>query len=299
MSYLVYALSFIAIYIALATALYLQSSLAGITNFGIVGFWGLGLYAFSIILLTLKVPFILAIVIAMALVFVVSLLLGKILLNLSDQSVLVGTLAFATIMENAVITENWLTNGVLGFGSIKFPFKLGSSLQTATVYLVILVVLTALFVLYAAKVKNTPYGRLLQSMKDNEPLSRSLGKSTFNHKIMFFAITCAIIAMFGALGAPLYSHLYPRLLMPGLTFTVWIALIIGGRSNIWGAIVGVLVTVGLFDYVIESLVDFPQAFSSMYPNVKYAVFGLMLILVFMFKPKGLMESRKRSGGKNA
>lgn len=88
MSYIVYAVSFIAIYIALATALYLQSSLLGISNFGIVAFYGLGMYAFTIFLLTLQIPFILAILLAVVLVFAVSLLLGRVLLNLSDQSVL-------------------------------------------------------------------------------------------------------------------------------------------------------------------------------------------------------------------
>lgn len=295
MNYIAYTVSFITIYIALATALYLQFSLTGITNFGIVGFYGLGMYAFSIFLITLKVPFLLSILLAMVLVFAVSLLLGRVLLNLSAQSVLVGTLAFATIIENAVITEKWLTNGVLGFGTVKIPFKINNITTTAIVYAVILLVLTAAFVLYAYKVKNTPYGRLLLSIKDNEPLSKSLGKSTFNHKILFFAVTSAIVALFGALSAPLYMTIYPRILGPGLTFTIWIALLIGGRTKVWGAIVGVLATVGLFDYLIVSVFNYPPRFASMYPNIKYAVFGLALILIFMFMPNGIIADRKRKG----
>jgi branched-chain amino acid transport system permease protein len=216
-------------------------------------------------------------------------------LNLSAQSVLVGTLAFATIIENALITEKWLTNGVIGFGTVKIPFKINNITDTAIVYAVILLVLAAAFVLYAYKVKKTPYGRLLQSIKDNEPLSISLGKSTLNHKILFFAVTSTIIALFGALSAPVHMYLFPRLIGPGLTFTVWIALLIGGRKNVWGAIVGVLVTVGLFDYLTLTIFNFPENFIPMYTNVKYLVFGLVLILVFMFMPNGIITERKRKG----
>lgn len=289
MSYIALAVSLIAIFAALSAILYLQSSLSGIMNFGIVGFWGLGMYTFSIFVIKLEIPFVLAILITMVFVGIVALALGRILLNLGDQAVLVGTLAFATIIENLATSEKWLTNGVIGLGTIKMPFRINDSMDaTALVYAVIIIIIVAALFLYAAKVKKTPYGRLLQSIKDNEPLSQSLGKPTFWHKIIFFSVTCALLGLFGALTAPLYMHLYPFYIGQGITFTIWIALLIGGRTKVSGAVVGVLATVGLFNYLIESLVKIP-------PDVKYVVYGVALVLVFMFRPNGIVASSKRKG----
>jgi ABC-type branched-subunit amino acid transport system permease subunit len=72
-------------------------------------------------------------------------------------------------------------------------------------------------------------------------------------------------------------------------------MLIGGRTKVWGAIVGILVTVGLFDYLVGTIFSFPPEFASVYPNVKYAVFGLVLILTFMFKPNGIVAKRKGKG----
>ena len=166
--------------------------------------------------------------------------------------------------------------------------------------MVVLIVLAAILLLYAAKIKKTPYGRLMLSIKDNEVLSESLGKATLNHKVIYFAFTSAIIGLFGALTAPIYTYIFPHFILADVTFVVWIALILGGRMSVWGAVVGIAVTKFLFDFGIESALSAFQVrmgaeFGAMWPNIKLAVFGAMLIAIFMFRPNGIV-SRKREGG---
>ena len=288
--YLTYALSFISIFIALATILYLQFSVTGITNFGIVGFWGLGMYLFSIFLVTFQIPFVPALIMAAVLTGLVSMVLGRVILNLDSQAVLVGTLAFATIIEYLATTEKWLTNGVIGFGTVKMPFDLGG--MTNFVYFIVIFVVLVLIMLYAYQLKKSPYGRLLVSIKDNENLSQSLGKPVFKHKIIFFTVTCAILGLLGGLSAPLYSYIYPRMISSGITFTIWIALLLGGRTRLSGGVIGVLVTVGLFDYIIETMVPIPAEYKAMVPNIKYFIYGLTLVLVLMFRPSGIVAEIK-------
>ena len=132
-------------------------------------------------------------------------------------------------------------------------------------------------------------------------MSTSLGKSTLNHKVIYFAFTCAIIGLVGALTAPIYTYLFPYHILPDVTFVVWIALLVGGRMSVWGAVVGIAVTKFLFDFGIESLlsafeVRMSSQFSSMYPNIKLALFGAMLIAIFFFRPNGIVNrKRKRKG----
>jgi branched-chain amino acid transport system permease protein len=288
--YFIYSLAFLVIFIALATLLHLQFSITGIVNFGIVGFWGFGMYACALLLVRLRIPFVPAALLACLLTGIVSLVLGRIILSLDDQAVLVGTLAFATIIEYLSITEKWLTNGVMGLGTINFPFDIGR--LTLFAYFLIILAFLALLMLYVSKLKKSPYGRLLLSIKDNENLARSLGKPTSRHKLILFAFTCALIGFFGALTTPLYNYIFPRMIGPGITFTIWIALMLGGRKRLFGGLIGVLATIGLFEYFIETVVPIPTKYAEMVPNVKFAVYGLTLMLVLMFRPLGILGNEK-------
>jgi len=298
-SYWIQAISFVAIFIALAGSLYLQSSIGGITNFGIVGFFGVAMYLYTIFVVTLAMPPLLALLAVVGIVFVVALVLGRVILDLGPQSILVATLAFATIIRHLATVLEGVTGAAKGIGTVKMPWDFEKTSDEKILFMVVLIVLAAIVLLYAAKIKKTPYGRLMLSIKDNEVLSESLGKATLNHKVIYFAFTSAIIGLFGALTAPIYTYIFPHFILADVTFVVWIALLLGGRMSVWGAVVGIAVTKFLFDYGIESVLSAFQvrmgpAFGAMWPNIKLALFGAMLIAIFMFRPNGIV-SRKREG----
>ena len=289
--YAMYTFSSIVVFIALATLLHLQFGVTGVVNFGVVGFFGLGMYIFGVFLVQYHIPYILAMLMAAAVTGLVALGLGAIILDLDSQSILVATLAIAAVVEDLVITEKWLTKGVIGLGTVPFPFDLGLYSQVG--YFLLALVLTVLIILYAYKLESSPYGRLMFSIRDNEPLARSLGKSTSRQKLIFFAITSALMGLFGTLHASNVHFLVPRMLSPGVTFTVWIALILGGRKRILGGLVGTLATIGLFDFVIETFVPIPaSAQSQLLPVIKLWVYGLTLMLVLMYRPSGILGERK-------
>ncbi len=288
--YVMYSLSSILIFVALATLLHLQFGLTGIVNFGIVGFWGLGMYVFGVSLLQYNFPYIVSLILATVLSGVVALALGLVILHLDNQAILMATLAFATVVRYIVTTEKWLTKGVLGLGTIPFPFDLGQYSQFGF-FLIILLVTIALL-LYAYKLKSSPYGRLLASIQDNEILAQSLGKPTFREKLVFFTITSALIGFFGALNASIESFLVPNMLTPGVTFTVWIALILGGRKKVLGGLIGVIVTIGVLDFLIETYAPIPTAYASLVPTLKYMIYGLTLMLILIFRPLGILGEKK-------
>ena len=82
------------------------------------------------------------------------------------------------------------------------------------------------------------------------------------------------------------------MLSPGVTFTVWIALNLGGRRRILGGLIGVVATIGVFDYIIETYVPIPIVYASMVPNIKYMIYGLTLMLVLMYRPLGILGNKK-------
>ena len=297
MSYFVFLISILIMYIAMATVLHLQFGVAGIVNFGFVGFWGFGMYVFAVLLLQYSVPYFLAMAIATVLTGLLAWLLGKLILDLDSQSILVATLAFATVVQYLVMTEKWLTRGVVGIGSVPFPVDVGRYSDLA--YLLILILVAGGLIWYAYRLERSPYGRLLLGIQDNEVLTRSLGKYTSREKLVFFTVTSAVIGFLGALNAGGVHFLVPRMVGPGVTFTVWIALVLGGRRHILGGLVGTVATVGVFDIIVETFVPIPTAAAQLVPVIKLMLYGLLLILVFMFKPLGIFGSSRRRSAEQA
>ena len=290
--YYIYMFSLLLTFIALATILHLQFGVTGIANFGLSGLWGFGMYAFAVLVVKAGVPFVWAVILATILSGIVALALGRIILNLDPQSVLVATLSALVIIETLIISEKWLTNGVKGLGPIAIPFDAGG--YTKFIYFLILLFFVVLLIIYAFKVGSSPFGRLLNSIQDNEPLSQSLGKPTFKQKIIFFTFTSALAGFFGAMSAPVYIFLFPKHMGPELTFTLWIALILGARKRVMGGLVGILATIGLFDVVLETIVPIPAGIAGILYNGKYLLYGLTLVLILMFRPSGILgEKRKR------
>jgi branched-chain amino acid transport system permease protein len=290
MAYNIFALSSVVTIIALGTLLHLQFGRTGIVNFGVVGFVGVGMYGFAVLTSTYGLAFLAALVLATLLTAVLAAVLGWIILDLDGESVLVATLAFATIVYYLSVTEKELTGGVTGLGGVPYPVDAGAN--SAVVLLGILTVLTMALLLYAYRVAKLPYGRVLASIRDNEMLARSLGKSTFQQKLVLFTVTSGLMGTVGAFYASVNQFLVPRMLVPGLTFTVWIALTLGGRAKVLGPVVGVLISVALFDLVIEPYAPIPRELGQMIPDLKLMLYGLILIAVIMFRPLGLLGGTK-------
>jgi branched-chain amino acid transport system permease protein len=79
-----------------------------------------------------------------------------------------------------------------------------------------------------------------------------------------------------------------------LTLAVMVGLVLGGSARVWGAVVGVFLTVGLFDIVIQSYLPLPKEwYTQAIPVLREAVFGLTLIIVLLFRPTGILGDMRR------
>lgn len=286
MDYLIFSLSLMLVYIGLAQLLHVQFGMTGIPNFGVVGFWGLGLYGTGVLYVTYGLPLLPAILLASAISGMVAYVLARLVLQRSGQAILAATLALAAIISTLVITEKQLTGGVKGLGMIGFPFPELESRNV--VYFVFLIVIVIALIWGSARLRDSRLGRQLIAIRDNEELAASLGKDTAGTKRMTFVVTCGLMALLGGLTAPLHQFLVPYHLAPSLTFAVWIALVLGGKSHNLGAIIGVFATFGLFDILIETYAPVPTEQAILLPNFKLFCYGLLLVLIIMFRPSGML-----------
>jgi len=288
------------IVIGLGLLLHLQLGLTRIANFGVVGFFGIGMYTFGVLYAQVDWPFgdpWLFLVCALAATLVAGiagLFVGWLIADLDTDGVLVTTLGFATVVAILATTEEDITGGAFGLGGLGIPFDIGKVKENEFVWLLVTTGVVALILLYAWRVHRSPHGRLLIATGGNEPLARSLGKSTFRAKLWLFAVTSAAMGLLGAMDAAMIRYLDVGQIGIGVTLAAIVGLVLGGTARVWGAVVGVLLTVGLFDIVVRSYLPLPREwYSQTIPVLREVAFGLTLILVLMFRPLGILGDMRR------
>lgn len=291
MAYLIFSLCLLLVYVGLAQMLHVQFGLLGIPNFGVVGFWGLGMYAVGVMQVQLGMSFVDAMVVSTVLLVGTSFGIGWLILRLERQAILCATIAFSAIVALLAVTEKWMTMGVMGLGTIRQPFRIfGIEDILFFVFLIVFIVALQIFIL---KLHKSRLGRLMIAIRDNEELAASLGKDTFRVKITAFTVTATVMGVLGGLSAPLNQFLTPNMIVPSITFAVWISLVLGGKEHALGAMLGVFVTFGLFDILIETYAPVSPDFAVIVPNIKLFLYGALLVGVLLFRPSGILTQNTK------
>ena len=299
-AFLISGLFEVVMVIGLALLLHLELGLARIANFGVVGFWGIGMYAFGVMYLNVEWPFgepwqfLVSVAFGTLVAGLSGLLVGWLIADLDTDGVLVGTLGFAAAVLILATTEDELTGGARGQGGLGFPYDIGRVKENELLWLVITAVVVAAILFYAWRVHRSPYGRLLIAVGGNEPLTRSLGKSTFRAKLWLFTVTSAAMGLLGAMNGVMVRYLDIGNIGVSVTLAAMVGLVLGGTARVWGAVVGVILTVGLFDIVVQSYLPLPQDwYTQAIPVLREAAFGLTLMVVLLFRPLGLLGDMRR------
>lgn len=310
-SALVFGLFEVVMFIGMGFLLHMQLGLAGIGNFGVVGFWGLGMYAYGIIYgghapsgtdLVVNIPWpfgdpwqaIVSVILATIVAGLGGLLIGWIISGMDLDGQLVGTFGFAAIVFLLARSQKGLTGSEGGIGGLDFPYDIGSEKANAMLWLLVVSAIVIAIGYYTWRVHRSPYGRLLIATGQNEPLARSLGKPSNLTKLWMFTVTSAGMGLLGAMFAVIVHFLTPLKLGVDVTLAVIVALILGGAARVWGPVIGVLLTVGLFEIVIQLYAPFPDSwYRQAMPVVKQIIYGVSLIVVLMYRPLGILGDMRR------
>lgn len=299
-AFLVFGLFSVVMVSGLALLLHLQLGLARIANFGVVGFWGIGVYAYGALYTKVDWPFgdpwafLISAAFGTIIAGLAGLLVGWLIADLDTDGVLVGTLGFATAIYILVTTEDGLTGGALGMGGLNFPYDIGSVKANEFLWLLILTVVVGVILWYVWRVHRSPYGRLLVAVGDNELLARSLGKPTFRTKLWLFVVGSAGMGLIGVFYGVMERFLAPEKLGIDITLAAMVGLVLGGSARVWGGVVGAVLTIGFFDIIVQSYLPLPKEwYTQAIPVLREVVFGAALILVLMFRPLGVLGDMRR------
>ncbi len=284
----------------LALLLHLQLGLTRIANFGIVGFWGVGAYAFGVLFAKVEWsigapwPFLISMVFGTVVAGLAGLVVGWLIADLEIEGVLVGTYGFATAVWILATTQRDLTGGALGMGGLGFPFDIGKTKANELLWFGILFVVVGAILYYVWRVHRSPYGRLLIAVGDNEPLARSLGKPVFRTKLWLFVIGSAGMGLLGAINGVMVHLLIPESIGINVTLAAIVALVLGGTARVWGGVLGAVLTIGFFDILVQSYLPLPRSwYTQAIPVLREMVFGAALIIVLLLRPFGILGDMRR------
>ena len=280
------------IYVLLSLGLTLQYGMTGLINFGHVGFFAIGAYASAILALK-GVPLVLCFAAAAILSGLAAWPIGLISLRLRDDYFAIVTLGFSEIVRLVVTSEKWLTNGVQGLPGIPrlFGSLANATGQFAVLVLILVTVIAAAWMM--RRISNSPFGRVLEGIRDNEEAVKALGKDPARFKIQVLIVGSALAGISGAFYAHYITYIVPDQFVPLVTFYVWMAIIMGGVGRVSGAIAGTAILM-LFLEGSRFIRDVLPGVSEVeMASIRIGVVGLMLILFTLFRPQGLVGDYTR------
>ncbi|ACA18215.1 inner-membrane translocator [Methylobacterium sp. 4-46] len=287
-AYIIAILIISGIYVLLALGLNLQYGLTGITNFGHVGFFCIGAYT-AALLSQVSVPWPFAFLAGAALAALAAWPLGLISLKLRDDYFAIVSLGFSEVVRIVVTSEKWLTKGVQGITGIPKLFAfLGTGTAQALAVLLLLVAVNMLAGLSKSRIVRSPFGRMIEAIRDNEEAVKALGKDPSTFKIQVLMLGAALAGIAGGFYAHYIGYIVPEQFIPLITFYIWMAIIIGGVGPISGALVGTLILMFFLEgsRFLRGFIPFVSEVEM--ASIRLGVIGLALVLFTLYRPQGLM-----------
>jgi branched-chain amino acid transport system permease protein len=301
--------AFAGTYVLLALGLQLNVGYTGITNFGQAGFMAIGAYTMGVLTLETSISFWLALPLSMLASMLFALIIGLPSLRLREDYFAITTLAMAEVVRITARNAKGLTNGSEGLSCGGPDFRcfddtwrnvsdqieswlqsLGWSDPEALLPLLLVVWgMVLVLTLVLQRTTNTPWGRVLRAIREDEDAAKALGKNPLVYKLQSLSIAAAIAAIAGWFIAFNIASIAPTEFLPIFTFYAYAILILGGLASYWGLIAGSVVLWTLLEGTrfLELPIDADQEAA-----LRYAIVGLVIILLVAFRPQGMFGKRE-------
>lgn len=240
---------------------------AGVFSLATAGLAAIGAYAAGILAVSYAVNPVIGILAAVAMGTLTALVLSWPLARLRGVYQAIATLAFVQIVLSLNIYAEGLTGGAMGLMNI--PKVVGT-------FELLIAAAAVAYLIWA--LNTTRLGRTFDAIRENEAVAVSLGVSVVRYQALAFALSGGIAGLFGALEAFHSYALDPNMFGFPFLIAVLSYVVFGGRKSVLGPIVGTAV-----------LILLPELARPLAEN-RILVYGLLLILVINFLPKGIADT---------
>jgi branched-chain amino acid transport system permease protein len=239
-------------------------------------------------------PVLVSMVLAIVVVIGFAAIIGAIALrNLREIYFAVITLAAAAALY--LIVENYtpLFDGYNGVYGLINPGQTALHLTYngyRILLLVVVLLLLALAYLVVQRLSRSPFGRMLRSVREDERAAAAYGRKVFFSKYRAYLFGAAFAGLTGGLFAIFISAFNPSAWTPQELLVIYAAILVGGRGNPRGVILGVFVIyIGLIE--LTRFLPSPASRPDFGPALRQVLIGLMIILMLRFRPRGFFPER--------
>jgi len=256
-------------------------------------------------------------------------IIGKTALGLRSDYLAIATLGISEIIIAVLKNEDWLARGVKNVVGLPSPVPFETDLQqdpafieraaslgldpvnastlyTKLLYAGMFTIVLLILLWLAQKALNSPWGRMMRAIRDNEVAAEAMGKDVTKRHLQIFVLGSAICGVAGAMMITLDGQMTPASYQPlRFTFLVWVMVIVGGSGNNFGAVLGGLLVwwlwvmvepigLGLMNLITAGLADgsaLKQHLIESAAHMRLLTMGVILLLVLRFSPRGLVPER--------
>ena len=302
LSYASFFLVFATMYAIITLGLNLQWGYTGLFNVGVAGFVALGAYTSALLtipvqaghLTGLNLPVALGMLAAMLVTGVVGAVVGVLALRLRQDYLAITTFGIAVTIQLFANNAKALTGGPFGVQFIPKPMQawLGTGLTWTLAYLAMALALLGVGYWALEKLVNSPWGRVLRAIREDEDAANALGKASFVFRLQSFVIGSMLMGLGGAVYAHFVGFIAPDDFLPILTFQLWAMLIVGGSGNNRGAILGAFVVWGFWTAAGGLMRGWvPQGEQARAAALQVVLIGCLIALMLVLRPKGILGEK--------
>jgi branched-chain amino acid transport system permease protein len=287
-------------YVMLGWGLNIVVGLAGLLDLGYVAFYAVGAYSYALLAEHFGFSFWICLPLAGILASFWGIILGFPVLRLRGDYLAIVTMAFGEIIRLVLLNFQSLTHGPDGISGIPRPsffglpfnnepggfahtFGLQYSFTHRIVFLYYLILLLALVTnAVSIRLRRLPIGRAWEALREDEIACRSLGINTTNTKLTAFAMGAMFAGFAGSFFATRQGFISPESFSFTESAMVLAIVVLGGMGSQIGVAVAATVMLGGFEFLREFAI------------FRMLVFGLAMVLIMIWRPRGLVATRTPS-----
>lgn len=254
----------ICINVMLAVSLNLINGITGQFSIGHAGFMSIGAYVSAILTLNFDMPFVLALVISGLVAAMFGVLIGIPTLRLNGDYLAIATLGFGEIIRIVLLNTEYV-GGASGL----------SGIPNQTTWTIMFLFTLVTIVVINNFIRST-HGRACIAIRENEIAAEAMGINTTLYKVIAFSLGALFAGIAGGLSAHKFYVINPGSFNFLKSFEILVMVVLGGLGSTSGAVVGAIVLTVLFTVLQE------------YPELRMIIYSAILILMMIFRPKGLL-----------
>src|SRR5712692_9565824 len=311
MYYVLNLLVYVAVDAMACLGLSQQFGIAGVTNFGFIIFQAAGAYAAAILSLPpdsanggfqsylggwslpFPIPWIGAAVAGALLALPFTFLVGR---RLRGDFAAVGLLVTAVLVNLLVTDYRPFLNGDAGLAIVPSPLQ-GELNPGSTgyqwAYAAVVIALAGGVYWFVRRITESPYGRTLRAMRDNDRVADSLGKNLLSLRTAMLVTGGAIAGLSGGVLVGFINTWSPAAWTYAETIVLFAAVIIGGAGNHRGAVLGAVLVPLAFEEGSRFIPNSQNLPPNLIPSLQWVAIGLLIVAFLWFRPQGVLPERKR------